>query len=26
MKYPEEYLKLLDEFVTVCLNEQKWHL
>ena len=23
MKYPEEYLKLLDEFVTVCLNEQK---
>ncbi|CAB4039625.1 Hypothetical predicted protein [Paramuricea clavata] len=23
MKYPEEYLKLLDKFVTVCLNEQK---
>ena len=21
MKYPQEYLKLLDEFVTVCLNE-----
>ena len=22
LKYPEEYLKLLDEFVTVCFNEQ----